>query len=105
MHLNTDFRWLGNMPIEVQLPVLDEFVGNLDELTLLALIQLSPRLAVVFCFDGNYLLSRIMRPASRPFLPSRLRRVLRTSVSIISSPPVSDLAVERGDQESENSVD
>lgn len=105
MHPNTDFRRLGNMPIEAQLLVLDEFVGNLDELTLLALIQLSPRLAVVFCFDANYLLSRIMRPASHPFLLSRLRRVLRVSVLIISSPPVSDLAVERGDQESENSVD
>jgi len=54
------------MPIEVQLLLLDEFVGNLNELTLLALIQLFPRLAVVFCFDANYLLSRIMQPASAP---------------------------------------
>lgn len=61
MHPNTDFRWLGNMPIEVQLLIFDEFEGNLDELTLLALIQLSPHLAVVFCFDSNYLLRRIMQ--------------------------------------------
>ena len=104
MQPNTDFRRLGNMPIEVQLLVLDESVGNLNELTLLALIQLFPRLAVVFCFDANYLLSRIMQPASHPFLPSQLQRMLRTSVSIISSPPVSNLAVKQGDQENENSV-
>lgn len=33
MHPNTDLCRLGNMPIKVQLLVLDEFIENLDKLT------------------------------------------------------------------------